>query len=355
MEMILDVNRMRMLLLVVFLILIGCKKADDKNELRNQIAEQNININNTNNNAKLSDGIDLSKSFIKDIEFHKFKYENEFIENIKISSLQDNLFRMKFFNFLNKRNFDKGEYEQVYFIKLLLVRIQQTNDEELYYVLNELFNDNSLSYHLEDYELSLFELFLYKPSFFIRGACLFKKNNLVDYINKSLPSALLTNEKYFVDNLADCDVEKSSLLIDEETVDKFSIKELKEKIKTQSFVNAYFSPSITTAWKSKTIVEYNILPLLEQNIKSNLNEVEQKCYRDEFKSLFESYIIHVYKIQDSDGFTNLRKEKSSTSAIIEKIKSGEKIQVLNNSGDWWLVRTNSDNKGYVYKSKIKSE
>ncbi|SNR31310.1 SH3 domain-containing protein [Flavobacterium sp. ov086] len=62
-----------------------------------------------------------------------------------------------------------------------------------------------------------------------------------------------------------------------------------------------------------------------------------------------------YKIQDADGYTNLRKEKNSTSIIVEKVKSGEKIEVLDNSGDWWLVQTNSGNKGYIYKSKIKSE
>lgn len=346
--------------LLIIILIISCKNINEKS-LTVESKTLSTNLITTKNDYSeklldnLLDGINLSKSFIKDIEFHKFKYENDFIENIKISSLQDNLYRMKFFNFLNKRNFDNGEYEQVFFIKILLVRIQQTNDIELYYILNELFKDSSLSYHLQDYELSLFELFLYKPDFFIKGSSLYKKNELVNYINKSLPEALLTNRKYFVDNLVECDVENTSLLIDEETVDKLSIKELKEKIKKEPFVNAYFSPSIASEWKSKTIIEYNILPSLERNIKSNLNEIEKKYYDDEFSSLFERYIIHIYRIQDSDGYTNLRKEKNSSSIIIEKIKSGEEIELLNGSGDWWLVVTKSGNKGYVYKSKIKSE
>lgn len=61
------------------------------------------------------------------------------------------------------------------------------------------------------------------------------------------------------------------------------------------------------------------------------------------------------KIIDPDGYTNLRKEKNSTSAIIEKVKSGEKIEVLDDSGNWWLVQTKTGNKGYVFKTKIKSE
>lgn len=63
----------------------------------------------------------------------------------------------------------------------------------------------------------------------------------------------------------------------------------------------------------------------------------------------------VFKISDPDGFTNLRKEKNSSSTIIEKVKSGEKIEVVDGSGDWWLVITNSGNKGYIHKSKIKSK
>jgi hypothetical protein len=65
--------------------------------------------------------------------------------------------------------------------------------------------------------------------------------------------------------------------------------------------------------------------------------------------------IKVYYIQDPDGFTNLRKDKNSTSDIIQKIKSGEKIDVLDDSGNWWFIQTKSGNKGYVYKTKIKTE
>ncbi|MBS7231161.1 SH3 domain-containing protein [Flavobacterium psychroterrae] len=62
----------------------------------------------------------------------------------------------------------------------------------------------------------------------------------------------------------------------------------------------------------------------------------------------------IYYIQDPDGFTNLRKDKNGTSDIIQKIKSGEKIDVLDDSGNWWFIQTKSGNKGYVYKTKIKT-
>ncbi|SFI50171.1 SH3 domain-containing protein [Halpernia frigidisoli] len=59
-------------------------------------------------------------------------------------------------------------------------------------------------------------------------------------------------------------------------------------------------------------------------------------------------------IQDPDGYTNLRKEKNSTSEILQKINTGEKIEVLDNFGDWFLVKTKEGKEGYVYKSRIKS-
>lgn len=60
-------------------------------------------------------------------------------------------------------------------------------------------------------------------------------------------------------------------------------------------------------------------------------------------------------IKDQDGYTNLRKEKNSSSEIIQRINTGSKIEILDNSGEWWLVQTKDGKKGYVFKSKIESE
>lgn len=58
------------------------------------------------------------------------------------------------------------------------------------------------------------------------------------------------------------------------------------------------------------------------------------------------------KIQDADGYTNLRKEKNSNSEILQKINSGQKVEVLDNTGNWWLVQSKEGKKGYVHKSKV---
>jgi hypothetical protein len=59
-------------------------------------------------------------------------------------------------------------------------------------------------------------------------------------------------------------------------------------------------------------------------------------------------------IQDPDGYTNLRKDKTTTSEVLQKINSGENVNVLDNSGDWFLIKTKEGKTGYVHKSRVKS-
>lgn len=67
--------------------------------------------------------------------------------------------------------------------------------------------------------------------------------------------------------------------------------------------------------------------------------------------LNKSYNLN--KIKDIDGYTNLRKEKSSASEVLQKIETGEKINVLDNTdGDWYFILTNEGKRGYVHKSRI---
>lgn len=62
-----------------------------------------------------------------------------------------------------------------------------------------------------------------------------------------------------------------------------------------------------------------------------------------------------YFIQDLDGYTNLRKDKLATSEVLQKVKSGENIEVIDNSGEWFLVKTKEGKEGYIHKSRIKSK
>lgn len=78
-----------------------------------------------------------------------------------------------------------------------------------------------------------------------------------------------------------------------------------------------------------------------------------KSKRNEILDLL-NYKYKLNKILDPDGYTNLRKEKNSKSEIIQQIKSGENIEILDNDGSWWLVKTKNGKQGYVYYDRIKT-
>ena len=55
----------------------------------------------------------------------------------------------------------------------------------------------------------------------------------------------------------------------------------------------------------------------------------------------------LYYISDPDGYTNVREGKSTSSKILGTVKSGEKIEVLDTTGNWWQVMTR-DNENRLY-------
>jgi len=85
-----------------------------------------------------------------------------------------------------------------------------------------------------------------------------------------------------------------------------------------------------------------INPIPDENIK------DKKC------KIEKTISIKKYYINDPDGYSNLREEKSSSSEVLQKIKSGEHIEVIDNSDDWFLVKTKEGKTGYIHKSRVKS-
>jgi uncharacterized protein YgiM (DUF1202 family) len=58
-------------------------------------------------------------------------------------------------------------------------------------------------------------------------------------------------------------------------------------------------------------------------------------------------------INDPDGYTNVRREKSAASDIVTKVKEGEKFYTYKQSGDWWQIKTRDGKVGYMHVSRIK--
>lgn len=77
------------------------------------------------------------------------------------------------------------------------------------------------------------------------------------------------------------------------------------------------------------------------------NERNRKCRTEGVENPAKQYTI-----QDPDGYTNLRKERGTASPVLQKINSGENIEVINNTGDWFLIKTKKGLTGYVHKSRV---
>lgn len=109
-------------------------------------------------------------------------------------------------------------------------------------------------------------------------------------------------------------------------------------------------------------IELNIVKETIEDKKFNIEENQKEGYEsylvenskidDILKIIKSKYLTN--HIEDFDGYTNLRKEKNAQSDILQKIKSEEHIEVLDNTGDWFKVKTKEGKTGYVHKSRIKS-
>lgn len=60
-----------------------------------------------------------------------------------------------------------------------------------------------------------------------------------------------------------------------------------------------------------------------------------------------------YYINDPDGFCNMRNRRDISGQIIKKVASGSFVNILEQNGDWWKVKTEDGTIGYIHKSRIK--
>lgn len=105
----------------------------------------------------------------------------------------------------------------------------------------------------------------------------------------------------------------------------------------------------------------NSIRLTRYNLEhKGLDDLGDPTFYDQKKSTIDAIqqlLNSQYKANathDSDGFTNLRESRSKASGIIEQIKNAKHVKVLDNTGEWWQVETESGHRGYVFWTRIKS-
>ncbi len=187
----------------------------------------------------------------------------------------------------------------------------------------------------------------------------FNKNMSVEDFDANNLSSLINNETFF-DLQYYTDSSWLTYFIEKYKIDGTTLNHLMQEAISKEDFNA-----VKILLDHGYIVSAKDLEIIEdtkKNVQETIKEDKKEGYEtylvseskiDKISTLSNSKFT-TNKIQDPDGYTNLRKEKNTSSEILQKIKSGEHIDVLDNTGDWFLIKTKEGKKGYVHKSRIKS-
>jgi hypothetical protein len=129
--------------------------------------------------------------------------------------------------------------------------------------------------------------------------------------------------------------------------DKSFVLLLKELDKKQisSFWRFYFDlEQLTYSPKLTAILDES----MRKESLAFFNALQNECKNESVSD----HVPITFKVFDKDGYTNLRREKNTSSEIIERLKSGNHISVLDKTGSWWYIETINKKLGFIHKSRI---
>lgn len=319
------------------------------------------NISNTNN-ERLIDGIKIDNSIFakNDIDLKKYQFKNQYIEDLQIKDLLDKNYRAEFIQYLKKIKVEDDEFKSTLISQLLIIRMIQLNDGNAFNILSILSKDDLIADNgIELYLDTLSKFFIENPLFFIKQGSKYHDNTILNSLSRNLDEYLV-QQNFFKDNLGEINLKTGQIFLFPEKEKEFTNR-YREKISKFKKEECIFSPTLYTAWQNKTIDFTDISPQFEDELVTNLNLAEKNYFNLYIKNILKKYTVlsiatnnmSLATIEDPDGYTNLRKDKNTTSEVLQKIKSGEQIEVLDSSGDWWLIQTKENKKGYVHKSRVK--
>ncbi|RMZ59594.1 SH3 domain-containing protein [Chryseobacterium nematophagum] len=370
------------------LLFISCNGQDKKNENQQLNNDKKMDVFKEAPYNKLDEG-DGTKSNYDDLSFEFINKAKKILEQRKFQFLSDESFNQKI---LEIYGFNLKEYKNSIFVlrpsmfpeialkkdKFIFLQDANTNDvdfvnpELLYHYNSYIFHNSSVSYvwlqaHYPEILNDLFIHYGYnKDKKLIES--IFKKFNFNSLADVEELIFTDSNSGKFLKKQIFDDIET---IIYKGRVEDFSyakegdgyikIGEIIEKI--SSSPNEYIEPAKIIAYlferELRVGIQGDIESYMNKNsqYQSNLeksNFYELPTLKDYVKYVYQKNINdNIYTIQDPDGYTNLRKDKNTSSEVLQKIKSGEHIEVLDDSGDWYFVKTIEGEKGYVHKSRIK--
>ena len=96
--------------------------------------------------------------------------------------------------------------------------------------------------------------------------------------------------------------------------------------------------------------------LYQQELNTNHEEILMEIYEEEEEMSVTEYKSYI-KINDPDGYTNVRSGKSSSTEIIHQIYDENKLfKLIDDSGNWWEIKLDSEKDeittGFIHNSKV---
>ena len=294
-------------LTIILFSLLSCNRKDniqEKNIIQKSIIEnsKNMNLKSSLNSETLLSNLNLDNCLFdkSKLNLKKYKYNGVYIEDIKINDLLRKDYREDFFNHLEtcvSRGDDgsEEEFKPTLFTQLLITRIQQLEDKNAFFLLNECYKNDAISYNgIEIYNQYLWELFLLKPIFFINESSNYNDKELLEYILNGIA------EQYLIDFSSDeneiffCNREelKSGMLLINKThiEEVFMFKNFKEILKSEEIIQIECAPSLESGWKSLTKEYYNVKPLIENEMEKQLSVKDKIFFKTRIVPILKNYI-----------------------------------------------------------------
>lgn len=96
------------------------------------------------------------------------------------------------------------------------------------------------------------------------------------------------------------------------------------------------------------IIRFNDIRKIEDIEQITEYTIKRKEIKEDVKEKKSHYGV----INDPDGYTNVREEKSSKSEILFKVYEGNKFRIIDKTDDnWWLIGYNGG-QGFIYSKKV---
>ena len=57
-------------------------------------------------------------------------------------------------------------------------------------------------------------------------------------------------------------------------------------------------------------------------------------------------------VTDADGYVNVRQAPGTAAAVVGRAATGDKIAVLDNTGQWWRIETRNGTQGFVFSDRV---